>query len=578
MQLKSVKKMKHNSKFSVLLLITMAALTFSCNQSKQKPSEQDKTSKPNILFIVVDDLGYSDIGPFGSSEIKTPVLDNLSKESMLFSNFHVQPACSPTRSCLLTGNDNHVAGIGIMGEATYPALEGLPGYTGHLSDVVVTIPEILRQNGYHTYTAGKWHLGTKDGQTPADRGFEESFSLLQGGGSHYADLKPLSPPQVMEYRVNGKKIKSLPADFYSTTNYTDTLIHYIDKHKADKAPFFMFAAYTAPHDPLQAPKEYIEKYKGKFDMGWDSLRVLRLNNLKALGIIPKNVVDFPVNPGIPKWETLNAEQKAESARDMEVYAAMVDYLDMSIGRLLDYLKNEGLYDNTMIVFMSDNGANGVMATTYPGNGDGKYLGSFDNSLENRGLPNSFIEMGPGWAQASSSPSRWFKMFSSEGGIKAPLMIKMPNNSLNKKQWNKSFIHVTDLMPTVLQLTKTTYPKEFKGKKVRQPIGKSILPVLNGKSQVIHSESEGIGFELFERKAYIKGKWKILRLAPPFGKGEWQLYDLEKDPGEINDLSQQFPAIKKSLINDWMLYVKANDVVDHHGYYDALFSKSVEHKE
>jgi len=561
---------------TIILCTLVLILVSACSSRQQKNKKNETQSKPNIILLVADDLGFSDIGPFGG-DIQTPVLDKLAKESMNFSNFHVLPTCSPTRSVLLTGNDNHIAGLGIMGEASYPALEGMPGYSGHLNDQVVTLPEILQQQGYHTYMAGKWHLGDKEGQTPDGRGFEESFALMQGGGSHYADQKPLSPAQVMDYRVNGKKLAKLPADFYSARNYTDTLIAYIEKNKADHKPFFMYAAYTTPHDPLQAPKEYIEKYKGKFDKGWDSLRSLRLNNLKELGIVPKDVNSFAPN-GIPKWESLNAEQKKEYARDMEVYAAMVDYLDMSIGRLINYLKQEGLYDNTMILFMSDNGANGVTANTYPGNADGKYLSSFNNTLENKGLPNSFVEMGPGWAQASSSPFRLFKSFTSEGGIRAPLIVKMPSSGINHEgEWTKSFVHVSDIMPTVLALTGATYPKEAKGKPVKQPIGKSILPLLNGETTALNAE-KGMGWELFERKAYIKGNWKILRLAKPFGNGTWQLYNLEKDPGEINDLSQQFPAKRDSLISDWMQYAKENGVIDHKGYYDMLLQKSLSKKQ
>jgi arylsulfatase A-like enzyme len=558
---------------NIIFCILATVFVSACNthQPKQETKTEENPSKPNIILIVADDLGYSDIGSFGG-DIHTPVLDKLATEGMRFSNFHVLPTCSPTRSVLLTGYDNHIAGLGVMGEASYPALKGLPGYSGHLSDQVVTIPEILKKNGYHTYMAGKWHLGEEKGQIPSDRGFEESFALLQGGGSHYADQKPLSPPQVMDYRVNGIKMAALPSDFYSARNYTDTIITYIDKNKADHKPFFIYASYTSPHDPLQAPPEYIKKYKGKFDMGWDSLRVLRLKNLKALGIVPNELNSFAPG-GIPNWETLNVRQKEDYARDMEVYAAMVDYLDMSIGRIIDYLRQQGMYDNTMILFMSDNGANGVMATTYPGNADGKYLGSFNNSLENRGLPDSFIEMGPGWAQASSSPFRLFKSFTSEGGIKAPLIIKMPAGSKNHGQWNKSFIHVSDIMPTILSISGATYSQELNGKALKLPFGKSILPLLNGESTAVHSD-EGIGWELFERKAFIKGNWKILRLAKPFGTGDWQLFDLEKDPGEANDLSQQFPAKRDSLISDWKQYAKENDVVDHHGYYDSLLLESL----
>lgn len=554
------------SKFSLIFLLGLTA----CGKI-QRPDVS--TIKPNILLIVADDLGFSDIAPFGGN-IQTPVLSEFSKESALFSNFHVLPTCSPTRSALLTGNDNHVAGVGIMSEVRYPAVADLPGYSGHLNNQVVTLPELLRGQGYHTYMAGKWHLGDEAGQTPFGRGFEESFALLQGGGSHYADQKPLSPPQVMEYQVNGKRFDTLPADFYSTRNYTDTIIHYIDKYKTDKNPFFIYAAYTAPHDPLHAPKEYIDKYKGMFDNGWDSLRMLRLTNLKSLGIVPEEINSYAPS-GIPPWASIPPEQQAELVRDMEVYAAMVEYLDMSIGRLFKYLKKHGLYENTMIIFMSDNGANGVMATTYPGNEDGKYLASFNNTLDNRGLPNSFIEMGPGWAQAVSSPFRLFKSFTSEGGIKAPLIVKMPGKVVNPGQWNKSFIHVTDIMPTILELTKTSYPELFNGRDVRQPIGKSIVPVLNGQAETVHNANDGMGWELFERKAYIRGKWKILRMPPPFSTGDWQLFDLEKDPGEVNDLSQHFPAIRDSLINDWIEYAKTNDVFDHNGHYDSLFSNSLD---
>lgn len=562
--------MRPLSSLLIVVCLTGTVILQSCSNSTQQ-KEESKTSKPNVLIIVADDLGFSDISPFGGN-IQTPVLDKLSKESLLFSNFHVLPTCSPTRSALLTGNDNHVAGLGIMSEMDYPALHNqmLPGYSGGLSSQVVTIPEVLRDNGYHTYMVGKWHLGEDAGQNPYDRGFEETFILGTGGGSHFNDRKALSPLQRMEYTRNGNEVK-LPQDFYSTRNYTDSMIQFIDMHKADKKPFFAFQSYTAVHDPLQAPKEYIDKYKGKFDMGWDSLAALRLNNLKALGLVPQDVQRF-TNPAIPKWQKLPKEKREELAREMEVYAAMLDYMDMSMGRILDYLKKEGMYDNTMIIFMSDNGANGAIATTYPGNGDGKYLGSFNNKIDNLGLQGSYAEMGPGWAQASTSPFRFFKSFVSEGGIKAPMIIKMPGQMKNAGQWNKSFAHVTDLMPTILDLAGATYPQQHKGKDIHPLIGKSLLPILNGDSASVH-QSDGMGYELFEMKAYIKGNWKLLRLPIPFGTGQWQLYDLDKDPTETTDLSAKFPEVKEGLIKDWNDYAKQNEVYDHHGHYDSLYRAS-----
>ena len=433
----------------VFVVVTMSTTLFGCNQPSQK--KEIMAEKPNILLIVADDMGYSDIAPFGGN-INTPVLSQLASEGIMFSNFYVQPTCSPTRSSLLTGNDNHVAGMGIMSEMEYPELTALnlPGYQGSLSKQVVTIPEVLGETGYHNYMVGKWHLGEKPGQDPFDRGFDETFILGSGGGSHWNDKKALSPLQHMEYTRNGKPVE-LPEDFYSSKNYTDSLISFIEKHKADGKPFFTYLSYTAVHDPLHAPKEYIEKYKGKFDMGWDSLWVERLTNLKALGVVSKDVNKFSKNPQIPAWESLPQEIRDGFARDMEVYAGMLEYMDMSIGRVFNYLKQEGMYDNTLIIFMSDNGANGATASLYPGNEDGKYVSTFDNSPGNRGLKNSYIETGPGWAQASSAPFRYFKSFASEGGIKVPLIVKMPGNTTNRGQWNHGFIHVTDIMPTILEI-------------------------------------------------------------------------------------------------------------------------------
>lgn len=565
--------MKSTSKFSFLFLALIVLLISGCNyDNKPKDVSGTETKKPNILLIVADDLGFSDIASYGGN-IQTPVLDQLAKDGLSFSNFHVQPTCSPTRSSLLTGNDHHVAGLGIMSEMDYPALKklNLPGYTGELSDQVVTIPEVLRSNGYHTYMTGKWHLGEGPGKDPFDRGFEETFIMGTGGGSHWNDMKALSPLQKMEYTRNGKEVKP-PKDFYSTKAYTDYMIEFIEKNKADQKPFFGYLSYTAVHDPLHAPAEYIEKYRGRFDMGWDSLWMQRLSRLKELGIVPGDMSKFAKNPAIPEWNKLNQKQKEEFARDMEVYAAMLDYMDMSIGRVIDYLKKEGLYENTMIIFMSDNGANGATAGTYPGNEDGKYHSSFNNSMDNRGLQNSYVETGAGWAQASSSPYRFFKSFTTEGGIKAPLLIKMPGEMKNSGQWNKGFVHVTDMMPTLLELAGATYPKQFNGKEIHAHIGKSLVPVLTGDSVTVHS-NDGHGWELFEMKAYIKGNWKILRLPQPMGTGTWQLYDLEKDPAETTDLSSQFPGIKKQLIEEWNQYAVKNEVYDHKGHFDSLYRKS-----
>jgi arylsulfatase A-like enzyme len=543
-----------------------------CGCTSGTEKNTGETQSPNFLIIVADDLGFSDVGCFGGN-IETPHIDGLGKEGLMFSNFHVLPTCSPTRSALLTGNDNHVAGLGIMSETNYAALEqlNLPGYAGYLSNEVTTIPEVLKEEGYHTYMTGKWHLGEGQGRDPHDRGFEETFILGTGGGSHWNDKKPLSLEQHMEYFRNGQIVEP-PADFYSTHNYTDSMLQFIEKNREDGKPFFGYLSYTAVHDPLHAPESWIARYKGKFDMGWDSLWSLRLSNLKQIGIMPANYFPDSKNSTIPKWSSLPEARKKELARDMEVYAAMLSYMDSCIGRVLDYLKEKQLYDNTMVIFISDNGANGADAHGYPGNEDGKYLSTFNNELENRGLKNSYVEQGAGWAQASSSPYRFFKSFATEGGIRAPLIVKMPKGYASGTGWNKGFLHVTDIMPTILEITGATYPSQRNGIPLHALVGKSMMPVIEGQTDELHKDT-GMGWELFEMKAYYKNGWKVLRLPVPFGTGEWELYNLMEDPAETINLSKQYPEKRDSLVADWKGYAQQNKLHDHQGHFDSLYRRN-----
>ena len=539
-----------------IVLVAMATVSLAgC-----KPTSKTEFAKrPNILLIVADDMGYSDIGPFGG-EISTPALDGLAKEGLQLSNFHVLPSCSPTRSVLLSGMDNHRAGLGTMGEMRTPEMEGLPGYAGYLNFEVAALPEVLRGAGYHTYMAGKWHLGLDENTSPHARGFEETFALLQGGGSHWNDRKPVSPPETMVYRRNGKEVESLPDDFYSTRYYTDRILEWIEQGRSDHQPFFAYLSYTAPHDPLHAPKEYIDKYKGKYDQGWDSLRQERLQSLKKLGMVPMEAVAFPRLPTVEAWDEMTPEERVVAARDMEVYAAMVDYMDEQIDRVFDYLKEIGEYDNTMILFMSDNGANGFFPTAYPGQTE-EYLGSFDNSLDNRGLPGSYIEMGPGWAQASMSPSRMFKAYTTEGGIKAPLLVKVPGKPVEPGAVNHSFVHVRDIMPTLLDVAGAAKPDAIDGREVLPMQGQSVLDLFAGKSDVAYSGASTVGYEIFGFKAFVDGSWKIVWLPKPVGTGDWELFHLSNDPAELHDLSAEQPDRLKEMVALWNQYQNDNGVLD-----------------
>jgi arylsulfatase len=519
--------------------------------------------RPNILLIVADDLGYSDIGSFGG-EIATPALDSLAEEGVWFTNFHVLPTCSPTRSVLLSGLDNHRAGLGIMGEFLNDQFRQRAdfhaGYTGYLNFEVAALPEVLKAGGYHTYMAGKWHLGTTKETSPHARGFEETFTLLQGGGSHWSDMKPLAPTEKMIYRRNGKVVNSLPDNYYSTKYYTDILLEWLKRDHTDGKPFFAYLSYTAPHDPLHAPKDYIEKYRGNYDEGWDALRTKRAKALKELGIIPGDAKSFPRLPNVKAWEQMSAEERTMAARDMEVYAAMVDYMDEQIQRVFDWLKEKGEYDNTLILFFSDNGANGHPHTAYPGQTD-EYLHSFDNSLKNRGLKNSYIDMGPGWAQASMAPSRMFKAFPTQGGIVSPLLVKTPGRMTKAGSMNHAFFHVWDIMPTLLDLANVDHTQTIDGRKVRPMQGRSVLDMFEGKTPGPAAEAGGVGYELFGLKAFIDRDWKILWMPKPFGKGDWELFNLKRDPGELNDLSKQYPNRRRDMIALWEQYKVDNGVFD-----------------
>ncbi|MEH6570994.1 MAG: arylsulfatase [Halioglobus sp.] len=545
------------------LFIPLAILLtlVSCSQEIEVPAESPSVEqrRPNILLIVADDLGYSDIGSFGG-EIATPTLDRLADEGLQLSNFHVLPTCSPSRSVLLSGADNHVAGLGTMGELKTPEMQGHSGYAGYLNFEVAALPEVLQAGGYQTYMAGKWHLGHEKDTIPHARGFDETFALLPGGGSHWRDMKPLSPPQTMIYSRNGQKVESLPDDFYSTTYYTDTILNSIDQGKDDGKPFFAYLSYTAPHDPLHAPEAYIDKYKGRYDEGWDVLREQRLQSLKALGIIHKDAKPFPRLESVKSWIEMSLEERADASRDMEVYAAMIDYLDEQIARVFDYLKEIGEYDNTMIIFLSDNGANGHLPTAYPGQTE-EFLDSFDNNLENRGLVNSFIEQGPGWAQVSMAPARMFKAYTSEGGIRAPLLVKLPGAMPNAGTMNHSFFHIRDIMPTILDVAGIELTRSINGRPVVPMSGDSVRDLLSGNAKSPYVGADRVGYELFGMKAYFDGDWKILWIPPPFGVGDWQLYNLSEDPGELIDLSDQKPERLVKMIAQWEQYKVENRVLD-----------------
>lgn len=515
--------------------------------------------RPNILLIVADDLGYTDIAPFGG-EIATPNIDALAQNGITLTNFYASLSCSPTRAMLLTGMDNHQVGLGNMAETLADNQLGQPGYEGHLNDRALTLAEQLKDSGYHTYMAGKWHLGGRHELSARARGFERSFSLLYGGGSHFDDAAgpDLHRPKAL-YRDDGELINALPKDFYSSRYYTDKLLEYIDGNLADGKPFFGYLAYTAPHWPLQVPDDYRDKYRGRYDVGYDVLRAQRFQTLKEKGLIDAEA-KMPARPAsLPPWDELSDAEKKSHARNMEIYAAMVDYMDMSIGRVMDYLKAKGLYENTLVLFMSDNGADHWALGNAP-KAIEDFARTFDQSVEMRGRKGSFTFYGAEWAHVSEAPFRLYKGYTAEGGVRVPAILSWPSRSQSANTVHARAT-VTDVLPTFLQAAASQRPSEYytgKGKLV--PQGRSMLPLLTGRAQSIHNEQGTFGLEMWGHRALYKGDWKLLYVNKPKEPGHWQLFNLRQDPAEQYDLAQAEPAKFSELRKAWDQYVLENNVL------------------
>jgi len=524
-----------------------------------------KDNRPNILLIVADDLAYSDLGAFGG-EIETPNLDALAASGVRLTQFYVSPTCSPTRSMLLSGTDNHLAGLGNMAEELRENQQNNAGYEGYLSFRVAALPELLYGAGYHTYMAGKWHLGMTKETSPGARGFEQYFSLLQGGAGHLDQMSLVgSKPAV--YEEDGNRI-DLPADFYSTRTYSERMIEYIENRPKDGKPFFAYLSYTAPHWPLQAPKESIAKYTGKYDSGYDALQALRFEKMKALGLATTNMKATERIPTEMPWDSLDAETKKIEARRMEIYAAMVDDMDKYLGTLLESLRRSGDYENTLIIFMSDNGPEGAHLDI-----GWDPLGEWvdqccDNSLENMGAANSYLWHGPNWSRAIAPTFRMFKAFTTEGGIRAPVIVHYPK-VIPGGTIQRGMITVMDVLPTLLEVANVQHSTTFRGREVLPLRGSSMLPVLKGEKERLHDENYVMGWELFGRRAIRKGDWKIV--FEPSGipwepndpnviSDQWRLYNLATDPGEQINLATKEPEKLKELIAEWSNYSIETGVV------------------
>lgn len=502
-------------------------------------------TRPNILLIVADDLGFTDLGAFGG-EMATDNLDTLARAGTRLTNFHTAPSCAPTRAMLLTGMDNHQAGMGSQSGLETPLQAQTPEYQNRLSPEVPTIAEQLSALGYRTLASAKWHLGAEPETRPGARGFDRSFVLMEGGGGHFDDT-PLLKRYDRAHWFEDDKPFVVPEVFYSTDFMTDKVLRYIGETPADQ-PFFAYLGFTAPHWPLQAPEADIKKQSGNYDAGWDVLREQRMTGAQREGVVEKDAVAVSSEPGTKPWNSLDEDAQKFASRKMEIYAAMIERVDANVGRVLEQLAQSGQLDNTLIVFISDNGVEAHPMELYPQSVQW-VADNFDNSLENIGAGDSYTSLGPSWARASAAPFRDSKSKIAEGGIRVPAFVSLPKalqDVSNADEIDKSYMRVMDLAPTFIELAGGEPPSGMEGR--------SLLSRWQGGDSP-YGENELIASETYGRRAVQRGPWKALLQGPPYGTGEWQLYNLQADPGEQNDVAEAHGPLLAELVEGWEAYAE-----------------------
>ena len=538
--------------FFLKILLILISFFFSCSFTKK-----NKELKPNILLIVADDLGYTDLGCFGS-EISTPNINNLSKNGITFTNFHTSPLCATTRAMLLSGMDNHIAGIGIQGYNS-----DLFGYEGKLSNRIKTIPSILNTSDYYTFISGKWHLGGDLESDPIKNGFDESYVLLPGAGNHYSNRKVIEVYPDSSYSENGKKTVWKLGN-YSTDYFTDKIIEYISNSKTNNKPFFAFATYTSPHWPLQVDEKFTDKYEGIYNSGYDKLKEERFKNLKKLNIISSSASLPKSHQRLKPWNDLSNSDKKIESKKMELYAGMIENLDFNIGRIINYLKKIDEYENTLIVFMSDNGA--AAEDFYNNPIYGPYLkNNFSVEYDDMGKENSFISLGTGWAEASSAPFKFFKGLPTQGGIVSPLIIS--GYGVGRKDYfSKKFITLLDIAPTLYDFGKI----DFKNNNFDLSLqGSSLKKYLSGKNNYIHKKGYVFGFEHSGYCFIMKDNWKLVNYESPFDINNFELYNLKNDPIEEINLKEKEVKIFNDLLYEWNVFSKKNKLILPTPYIDNI---------
>ena len=520
---------------------------------------------PNIVILLADDWGFSDVGSFGA-EFATPNIDALASAGMRFSNFHVAGSCSPTRAMLQTGVMNHRNGLGNMPETIPDAHRGQPGYDTVMNHRVVTIGEMFGAAGYRTYLTGKWHLGSDATRLPEARGYNRAFSLADAGADNF-EQRPIEGMYDTAAWTEDGKPATLPKNFYSSTFVVEKMIDYIDADRASGKPFLASINFLANHIPIQAPDSDIARYSAMYKDGWTALREARAKRAAALGIVPAGA-PMTTMTTTPDWTKQSAEERAAAVQVMQAYAGMATAMDREVGRLVDHLKATGQYENTIFVFLSDNGAEPI--NPFSSTRNRLFLNmQYDTATANIGRRGSFAAIGPGWASAAVSPLSGYKFSATEGGLRVPLIVAWPGHpQIRAGAINGGLAHVTDILPTLAELAGVPeHGGNWKGRAAEPVTGRSLVPMLGGAAGSVHGD-DPLGYELSGNAALFRGDYKLVRNLPPTGDGSWRLYDLKSDPGETKDLSAVMPDRFKAMMADYRAYAKANGVLDMPAGYTA----------
>jgi arylsulfatase/uncharacterized sulfatase len=514
--------------------------------------------RPNIVFLLADDLGYTDIAPYGS-EINTPTLSKLAEDGVKFTNYHTAANCAPSRAMLLTGVSSHLAGVPNIPEMLSPEQKLQDNYQGVLGDNVVSIATLLESAGYHTYLAGKWHLGSAPNKLPSRRGFERTVALMDSGADNWEQRPYLPIYDDANWFADGERFE-LPEDFYSSKFLIDKTIEFIDSNLSDGKPFFAYVPFQAVHIPVQAPQEYIEKYMGRYDEGWHKLREERHLQAVALGILPE-VGEMQVMPTTSDWEALDPERKRFEAKRMAVYAGMVEAMDAHIGRLVSYLSRRGQLENTIFIFTSDNGAEGSGAQDMSSFAAQRSASSlrYHTDYETLGLKGSFNSINPGFTSAAVGPLSYYKFYAGEGGLRVPLIISGLPLGKTVAQ-TQAFSWATDIASTILVMAGVSQPEgRFGGKPVLPMTGKDLLPLVRGEKDQVYGNDEFVGYELTGHGVLFQGDFKLFVNQPPLGDGEWRLFNIVIDPAETNDLKALMPERFEQMMAAYEQFALENKV-------------------